>query len=139
MLGNVSEEEMQQGGELLQGMDKEGPEGLQGMLSKMMSQMFSPEVLGEPMREAEAKFKEVIADSSLSEEQRSRYGKQLEEVVAINQEFSRGDQYDSEKVGKHLEQLQAHGDLPEQVVTAMGGSPDALKGLEGAPPGCGLQ
>ena len=46
---------MQQVGELLQGMEKEGPEGLQGMMNKMMSQMFSAEVLGEPMREAEAK------------------------------------------------------------------------------------
>ena len=83
-------------------------------------------------------YHEILTDSSLNETDRARYRKQLEDVEAINQEFRKGDQCDSEKVGERLQQLQAHGDLPEQVVTAMGGSPDALKGLEGAPPGCQL-
>eukprot|EP00658_Telonema_sp_P-2_P024274 TRINITY_DN19755_c0_g2_i3.p1 TRINITY_DN19755_c0_g2~~TRINITY_DN19755_c0_g2_i3.p1 ORF type:complete len:321 (+),score=117.87 TRINITY_DN19755_c0_g2_i3:46-963(+) len=77
LLGNISEDEMSQVQDLLKGMEEGGEGGLENMLQKMMGQLLSPEVLGEPMKLAAEEYGKLLSDSSISEEQKGQYTQQL--------------------------------------------------------------
>merc|ERR1740130_1073775 len=117
LLGNISEEEMAQMGDMLKGVEENGD--LQGMLENMMSQMLSAEVLLEPMKEMDGKYIEFLKQADMdgiTKDEMNRFRRQHVAIQAVVEEFEKGDEANSERVGELLQEVQNHGDLPPAVM-----------------------
>jgi len=109
------------------GPDGEGDDTFSKMLLGMMEQLTNKEILYEPMKELDTKFPEWLRthESSLNEEDKTRYRRQRELVGEIVQRFERkgysdGDAQDREFIVEKMQEMQAAGAPPPDLVGASG-------------------
>lgn len=118
--GVLSDEDvMKKFTEQLQGMDNDP--AMTGVMENMMQQLLSKEFLHEPLQEIAGKYPEWLAKNrdSLSQEELTRYTKQLEVVQEICAQYER-DPEDMEKVVQLMQEMQQCGQPPPEIVKELG-------------------
>lgn len=106
-------------GEAADGLDA----NLNSLISEMLDQLVSKDILYQPMKDLSVKYPQWIDDnrSGLSRDQLASYSHQLDLINAIIAQFEHDDYSDDdpktrETISDKLEQLQAAGDPPQELM-----------------------
>jgi peroxin-19 len=130
--GGGEEEMMKQMMEAMSG----GAGGMQEMMDNMLQHLLSKETLYEPMVEISQKYPPWIKKNrkALPDEEIVRYEAQLVKVCAIIQAFDEGEK-DFAKIVTLLQEMQAFGLPPDEIMKELSQNKNAPLGPDGKPQG----